>query len=52
MAEHLSEEILLMGFGLPDDNVHGPNENLRLEDYYHGQLAGAYLLGELARIGA
>ena len=52
LAEQLSRDILLLGFGLPDDNAHGPNENFRLEDYYHGQLAGAYLLAELAGIKA
>jgi acetylornithine deacetylase/succinyl-diaminopimelate desuccinylase-like protein len=48
LAEQLTGDILLMGFGLPDDNAHGPNENFRLDDYYHGQLAAAYLLTELA----
>ena len=48
LAEQLTPNILLMGFGLPDDNVHSPNENFRLDDYYHGQLAAAYLLAELA----
>ena len=50
MAEQLTPEILLMGFGLPDDNAHGPNENFRLDDYYHGQLAAAHLLAELAGV--
>lgn len=48
LAEQLTAEILLMGFGLPDDNAHGPNENFRLDDYYHGQLAAACLMAELA----
>ena len=52
LAEQLTQNIMLMGFGLPDDNAHGPNENLRLEDYYRGQLAGAHLLAELANIRA
>ena len=48
MAQQLTKEILLMGFSLPDDNAHGPNENFRLADYHHGQLSCAYLLAELA----
>ena len=50
LAEKITPEILLMGFGVPDDNAHSPNERFRLEDYHHGQLAGAYLLGELAGV--
>ncbi|MCK4850217.1 MAG: dipeptidase, partial [Phycisphaerae bacterium] len=50
LAEQVSKEILLMGFSQPDDNAHGPNEKFRLEDYHKGQLAAAYLLGELGRV--
>lgn len=50
LAELISPQILLMGFALPDDNAHGPNENFRLEDYHRGQLASAYLLGELGGV--
>jgi acetylornithine deacetylase/succinyl-diaminopimelate desuccinylase-like protein len=25
-----------MGFGLPDDGLHSPNEKFRLENYYLG----------------
>jgi len=27
---------ILMGFGLPDDNLHAPNEKLHLPNYYKG----------------
>jgi acetylornithine deacetylase/succinyl-diaminopimelate desuccinylase-like protein len=27
---------VLMGFGLPDSNIHAPNENLLLANYYRG----------------
>ena len=50
LAETITPQILLMGFALPDDNAHGPNENFRLEDYHNGQLASAYLLGELGAV--
>jgi len=50
LAEEVSKEVLLMGFSLPDDNAHAPNEKFRLEDYHKGQLAAAYLLGELGGV--
>ena len=37
-----------MGFGLPDENSHAPNERLDLENYQKGILAAAYLYEELA----
>ena len=49
-AEEITQDVLLMGFALPDDNAHGPNENFRLQDYHNGQLASAYLLEELAKL--
>ena len=27
---------VMMGFGLPDDNLHAPNEKLHLPNYYRG----------------
>ena len=35
-ARHLGIPTVLMGFGLPDDGLHGPNEKFRLENYYLG----------------
>jgi acetylornithine deacetylase/succinyl-diaminopimelate desuccinylase-like protein len=32
----LGVDAVQMGFGLPDDNFHGPNEKLHLPNYYHG----------------
>ena len=32
----LGVDSILMGFGLPDDNLHAPNEKLHLPNYYHG----------------
>jgi acetylornithine deacetylase/succinyl-diaminopimelate desuccinylase-like protein len=34
--EALGVESILMGFGLPDDNLHAPNEKLHLPNYYRG----------------
>lgn len=36
MQQMLGVESILMGFGLPDDNFHGPNEKLYLPNYYRG----------------
>lgn len=33
-ARHLGIPSILMGFGLPDDGLHSPNEKFRLENYY------------------
>lgn len=40
---------VLMGFGLPDQNIHGPNENLRTENYHKGTRAIAAFFHELVR---
>jgi acetylornithine deacetylase/succinyl-diaminopimelate desuccinylase-like protein len=33
---HLNIPTILMGFGLPDDGLHSPNEKYRLANYYLG----------------
>lgn len=35
-AKHLGIPSVLMGFGLPDDGLHSPNEKFRLRNYYLG----------------
>lgn len=35
-AMHLGIPSVMMGFGLPDDGLHAPNEKYRLENYYRG----------------
>jgi acetylornithine deacetylase/succinyl-diaminopimelate desuccinylase-like protein len=32
----LGIETILMGFGLPDDNLHAPNEKFHLPNFYKG----------------
>ncbi len=32
----LGVPVVLMGFGLPDDNLHAPNEKYSLSQYYNG----------------
>jgi acetylornithine deacetylase/succinyl-diaminopimelate desuccinylase-like protein len=35
-ATHLGIPTILMGFGLPDDGLHSPNEKYAIENYYKG----------------
>lgn len=35
-ANHLGIPTILMGFGLPDDGLHSPNEKFRVSNYYAG----------------
>jgi acetylornithine deacetylase/succinyl-diaminopimelate desuccinylase-like protein len=48
-VEVLRAPCVLMGFGLPDQNIHGPNENLRVDCYHKGTRAVAAFFAELAR---
>ena len=34
--ELLHAPVVLMGFGLPDDNLHAPNEKYSLDQFFHG----------------
>jgi histidyl-tRNA synthetase len=40
---------VLMGFGLPDDALHSPNEKFSLENYEKGTLAVAHFFDSLSR---
>ena len=35
-AAHLGIPTILMGFGLPDDGLHSPNEKYHIDNYYQG----------------
>ena len=50
-AERLGVDTLLLGWGLDDDNAHGPNEKFSLADFHRGIRASAYLWQELAGQG-
>ncbi len=41
-ADHLGIPTVLMGFGLPDDGLHSPNEKYKLENYYKGIMTLAH----------
>jgi acetylornithine deacetylase/succinyl-diaminopimelate desuccinylase-like protein len=42
--KHLKVPSVMMGFGLPDDNLHAPNEKFHLPNFYRGiQAVGRYL---------
>jgi acetylornithine deacetylase/succinyl-diaminopimelate desuccinylase-like protein len=36
LKQHLGLETVLMGFGLPDDKIHAPNERFYLDNFYRG----------------
>ena len=42
--DYLGLDTVLMGFGLPDDNLHAPDENFALSNYYRGIAAVARFL--------
>ncbi len=47
--KHLGIPVVMMGFGLPDDNLHAPNEKFHLPNFYRGiEAVGRYfeLLGQ------
>jgi acetylornithine deacetylase/succinyl-diaminopimelate desuccinylase-like protein len=46
-ARLLGIPTILMGFGLPDDGLHSPNEKYRLDNYYKGILTIAHFFEEL-----
>jgi acetylornithine deacetylase/succinyl-diaminopimelate desuccinylase-like protein len=48
-SAHLGIPSVMMGFGLPDDNLHAPNEKLHLPNFYRGIEAVARYLEILGR---
>lgn len=48
--DQLGVDTLLLGWGLDDDNTHGPNEKFCLADFHRGIKASAHLWNELSRL--
>ena len=48
-ARHLGTPTVLMGFGLPDDGLHSPNEKYRISNYYMGIMTIAHFLEEYGK---
>jgi acetylornithine deacetylase/succinyl-diaminopimelate desuccinylase-like protein len=47
-AKHLGIPTVLMGFGLPDDGLHSPNEKFKVNNYYTGIRTVARFLEQYA----
>jgi len=45
----LDSPAILLGFGLPDENAHAPNEWMDLDNFYLGMESIAYLYEEIAK---
>ncbi|MBZ0202253.1 MAG: dipeptidase [Ignavibacteria bacterium] len=48
--EMLGADTILLGFGLPDENAHSPDEHLNLNNFQNGILTCADFYDELAKI--
>ncbi len=48
----LRAPVVLMGFGLPDQNAHSPDEKMNLRNYYRGIRSSALFLQEFAQMSA
>ncbi|PLX32314.1 MAG: dipeptidase [Ignavibacteria bacterium] len=46
----LGVEAILLGFGLPDDNLHAPNEKMDISQFKNGLITTAHFLEEYAKI--
>lgn len=49
-AQYLGIPTVLMGFGLPDDGLHSPNEKYRISNYYLGIRTLAHFLDEYGKV--
>ncbi len=48
-GNELQAPVVLMGLGLPSDNIHSPNENFSVDNYLGGIKASAIFLHEIAK---
>jgi acetylornithine deacetylase/succinyl-diaminopimelate desuccinylase-like protein len=49
-VDEMKMPTVLLGFGLPDDNLHAPNEKFLLEDFHRGIKTSAHFLDAFSRI--
>jgi acetylornithine deacetylase/succinyl-diaminopimelate desuccinylase-like protein len=49
LQETLGVPVMLMGFALPDDRMHAPNEKFHLPNFYRGISTNIWFLAEAAR---
>jgi acetylornithine deacetylase/succinyl-diaminopimelate desuccinylase-like protein len=48
-ATHLGIPTILMGFGLPDDGLHSPNEKYKVSNYYAGIMTIAHFFEQYGK---
>lgn len=46
----LNAPTILLGFGLPDENIHSPDEHFNLNNFYRGILSISHYYNELSKI--
>ncbi|MCC6867001.1 MAG: dipeptidase [Ignavibacteria bacterium] len=49
LEEFLKAPTVLLGFGLPDENAHSPDEHLNLNNFFNGIITSAVFYEELAK---
>jgi acetylornithine deacetylase/succinyl-diaminopimelate desuccinylase-like protein len=52
VREILGIPVVMMGFALPGDGMHGPNEKFRLGNFFNGIATSIHFLAELGRTAA
>lgn len=50
LAEELEVPVLLLGFGLPDDRLHSPNEKFNVSHFYNGVRSVARMLDRMGEL--
>jgi acetylornithine deacetylase/succinyl-diaminopimelate desuccinylase-like protein len=50
MHKEFKKPCVLLGYGLPDENAHAPNERLNLENFQKGILSLAYYYDEVSQL--
>lgn len=48
LRDRLDADVLLIGWGQDDDNLHAPNEKFSLKNYHRGTLASARIISSIA----